>query len=301
METKKCPYCGREILSIAKKCKHCRMWINRDFMPKPNTIACPICGEQIDVGIDICSSCGEKIDNKTLETSFIQNKDIVVSPSEDLIKKINKIEHKSIMKKKIILWVGVPLILLFYILFFLIFSLGMMDKSSVDYNSSDQDNISLPNDSIVDSLNTSTFSSTTSTDEFDYWLGNFVIEGCMYRTCESLAYLYLENDGDGVYKGNVEVLLGDYIDESLKFDFYNGALHGNIRAKLVGNSLLVILTSVSVESGTDANRFEENHFKNGDQIFRITYNDGTYTALPLGKMEMYFDGGEIIAKKKLCN
>lgn len=26
-ETKKCPYCGKEILAVAKKCKHCKKWI----------------------------------------------------------------------------------------------------------------------------------------------------------------------------------------------------------------------------------------------------------------------------------
>lgn len=26
-ETKKCPYCGKEILATAKKCKHCKQWI----------------------------------------------------------------------------------------------------------------------------------------------------------------------------------------------------------------------------------------------------------------------------------
>ena len=29
-ETKKCPYCGGEILSVATKCKHCRKWLPKD-------------------------------------------------------------------------------------------------------------------------------------------------------------------------------------------------------------------------------------------------------------------------------
>lgn len=29
-ETKKCPYCGKEILAVAKKCKHCKKWLSKE-------------------------------------------------------------------------------------------------------------------------------------------------------------------------------------------------------------------------------------------------------------------------------
>lgn len=29
-ETKKCPYCGKEILAVAKKCKHCGEWVDSE-------------------------------------------------------------------------------------------------------------------------------------------------------------------------------------------------------------------------------------------------------------------------------
>lgn len=46
METKRCPYCGEEILAVAKKCKFCGEWLNETSVPEQ--IDCPICAERID-------------------------------------------------------------------------------------------------------------------------------------------------------------------------------------------------------------------------------------------------------------
>lgn len=35
-DTKRCPYCGEEILAVAKKCKHCGEWLDRGA--KPNVV-----------------------------------------------------------------------------------------------------------------------------------------------------------------------------------------------------------------------------------------------------------------------
>lgn len=39
-KTKRCPYCGEEILAIAKKCKHCGEWLD-ETPPLKETKTCP--------------------------------------------------------------------------------------------------------------------------------------------------------------------------------------------------------------------------------------------------------------------
>jgi RNA polymerase subunit RPABC4/transcription elongation factor Spt4 len=58
-ETKQCPYCGEEILAVAKKCKHCGEWLELVEQEKKKK-ACPICGELVDADKEICPLCNER-------------------------------------------------------------------------------------------------------------------------------------------------------------------------------------------------------------------------------------------------
>jgi len=60
--TKRCPYCGEEILEVAKKCKYCGEWLDK---PQKVMIRCSICGEEADASLDICPSCGEKLSGRS--------------------------------------------------------------------------------------------------------------------------------------------------------------------------------------------------------------------------------------------
>lgn len=63
-ETKTCPYCGEEILAVAKKCKYCGEWLENKTIEGPKIKDCPICGEPIEETTLICPYCNENVDKK---------------------------------------------------------------------------------------------------------------------------------------------------------------------------------------------------------------------------------------------
>lgn len=69
-ETKKCPFCGEEILATAKKCKYCKQFLPNDDenSTKPETKTCPFCSEEILVTAKKCKHCGEWINTNNIQT-----------------------------------------------------------------------------------------------------------------------------------------------------------------------------------------------------------------------------------------
>ena len=55
---KRCPYCGEEILAVAKKCKHCGEWLNEVLK---EYIRCSVCGEKVEKGLEKCPCCHENL------------------------------------------------------------------------------------------------------------------------------------------------------------------------------------------------------------------------------------------------
>lgn len=68
-ETKKCPYCGEEILAVAKKCKYCGEWLEEKQTVTNKMVTCPICAEQIKEDTTICPYCHEPLTPKAIPSS----------------------------------------------------------------------------------------------------------------------------------------------------------------------------------------------------------------------------------------
>ena len=74
-ETKKCPFCGEEILAVAKKCKYCGEWLEEKQTVTKKMVACPVCTEQRE---EDATSCENK---ETPQPSFLS---VIVKTCSDI-------------------------------------------------------------------------------------------------------------------------------------------------------------------------------------------------------------------------
>lgn len=81
-EIKQCPYCGEDILSVAKKCKHCGEWLIKDEATPVKMILCPTCGEDVEEGVDVCPHCGEPMSPSTSVSAHPIQKPVETQYSE---------------------------------------------------------------------------------------------------------------------------------------------------------------------------------------------------------------------------
>ncbi len=84
-ETKNCPYCGEEILAVAKKCRYCGEWLNKDEEKPKVMIPCPTCGEDVEEGTEVCPYCNEPM-------SGTSEQETTTPPTEQIATNISKEE-----------------------------------------------------------------------------------------------------------------------------------------------------------------------------------------------------------------
>lgn len=125
-------------------------------------------------------------------------------------------------------------------------------------------------------------------EEVSVWEGNYEILGEMYRLCLTSARFDLRPLGDGSYTGDLSVKAG--YDSN---DWSYGELCGVVTGTSIGNEISLKISKIHIYGGKDESVFDNGSYKmidNGDVIFKLSTNGGTYHVQPIGAMKDYFDG-----------
>lgn len=104
-ETKRCPYCGEKILAVARKCKHCGEWLDKDEEKEKK--ACPVCGELVDSDKEVCPYCNEPThfsddDSGMVYQSPITSQEDITRPTPNVTPKLRnfkKIKENWVLRK----------------------------------------------------------------------------------------------------------------------------------------------------------------------------------------------------------
>lgn len=229
------------------------------------------------------------------EGRFIFEQPKVEQPSEP-------VNEPTSNDKKSNVWMWVAIVLGVVLLIF------MLSKSK-DSSNNDYDNQQYSTVEAVDSVSPEYVDEpveievepevTTDTDDefaYDPWVGGMEIDGFVYRTCETMCYLTLKKESKDMYSGTINLILGSMDDEIDKFVNEYGWMDGSVKCKVEGNTLIVVLNNYTFRPGRYGD-YLTGKFSSGTQLYRITYNGGTYKAKAIGVMEEFHDCDEITVKK----
>lgn len=85
-------------MAVAKKCKYCGEWLEAKVIEKEKK-ACPICGEQIDVDIEVCPHCKEPtIEEKNSEAKSLSTNQVSSSDNKAVTKSDDKLAVRNHVK-----------------------------------------------------------------------------------------------------------------------------------------------------------------------------------------------------------
>lgn len=114
-----CPQCGKEVLEVAKKCKHCGHWFDNETPLAAGFRRCPICDEIIPDDVKVCPCCDETIVEISSEALSLESAvstecgDSDMDPIQNAVPASTEnipIEKKS-SKKDVALFIGIGIVL----------------------------------------------------------------------------------------------------------------------------------------------------------------------------------------------